>query len=500
MAEALGAEKGERTADRLGYRSGYYGRMLITRIGKLELRVPQDRAGRFSTEVFERYQRSERALAAALAEMYVQGVSTRKVKAITEELCGHIFSASSFSAINQRLDEPLAQFAGRPLAEAFPYLILDARYERVREAGVISSQAVLIPIGVDWDGRRQRGERRENGIIVAATKPTGCPMPQPNELSRSLAALDENSTLIAVIEMSQSSWLVAVIIPGIERQPAKKLSPDEGGLLRATPSSGENFGCADRCRVQFIAAWQWGCHTGDGGKGGLGDVGAIPARWTVAPATCEKNIRLLHRWRGEAEKAGPLAESAGHRSLCDPPEQHCRFARTPASAGAGVPGEDRSARHGAAETSLSRLAARRAGTLRHGGDPRLEEEDAKRPSRERESLVGERMRLGNRVKITLARLGIRGFKPTLRTAGEQLERLRTPEGEPVVSSDTRNWTPMLPHPAMLRPVKRKRALLGSNPLRNSRVGDSLRWTGNRSQSAGSRNSAEAQAPARKSSE
>src|SRR5690348_8969452 len=155
MTEALGAEKGERTVGRLGYRSGYYGRTLITRIGKLELRVPQDRAGRFSTELFERYQRSERALVAALAEMYVQGVSTRKVKAITEELCGHSFSASSISAINQRLDASLAQFAGRPLVEAFPYLILDARYERVRETGVIVSQAVLIAIGIDWDGRRQ---------------------------------------------------------------------------------------------------------------------------------------------------------------------------------------------------------------------------------------------------------------------------------------------------------------------------------------------------------
>ena len=155
MTEALGAEKGERAAGRQGYRSGYYGRTLITRVGKLELRVPQDRTGRFSTELFERYQRSERALVAALAEMYVQGVSTRKVKAITEELCGHSFSASSISAMNQRLDASLAQFAGRPLAEAFPYLILDARYERVREAGVIASQAVLIAIGIDWDGRRQ---------------------------------------------------------------------------------------------------------------------------------------------------------------------------------------------------------------------------------------------------------------------------------------------------------------------------------------------------------
>jgi putative transposase len=121
----------------------------------LELPVPQDRDGRLSTEPFERCQRSERALVAALAEMYVQDVSTRKVKAITEELCGHSFSASSISAINKKLDENLAQFATRRLSEVFPYLILDARYEKVREAGVIASQAVLIAIGIDWDGRRQ---------------------------------------------------------------------------------------------------------------------------------------------------------------------------------------------------------------------------------------------------------------------------------------------------------------------------------------------------------
>ena len=154
MTETVGAAKGERTEDRLGYRAGYYGRTLVTRVGKLELRVPQDREGRFSTEVFERYQRSERALVAALAEMYVQGVSTRKVKAITEELCGHRFSASFISAINKRLDTSLAQFAGRRLEEAYPYLILDARYERIREAGVIRSQAVLIAVAVGWDGRR----------------------------------------------------------------------------------------------------------------------------------------------------------------------------------------------------------------------------------------------------------------------------------------------------------------------------------------------------------
>jgi transposase-like protein len=155
MTDALQAEKSERTSARLGYRSGYYSRTLVTRVGKLELRVPQDRDGRFSTELFERYQRSEQALVATLAEMYVQGVSTRKVKAITEELCGHSFSASAISAINKRLDESLAQFASRRLEEPFPYLILDARYEKVREGGIVSSQAVLIAVGIDWDGRRQ---------------------------------------------------------------------------------------------------------------------------------------------------------------------------------------------------------------------------------------------------------------------------------------------------------------------------------------------------------
>lgn len=154
MDEAVGARKGERTAERTGYRSGYYTRGLVTRVGKLELRVPQDRAGRFSTEVFERYQRSEKALVSCLAEMYVQGVSTRKVKAITEELCGHSFSASSISRINQVLDEELKKFATRHLDEEYPYLILDARYEKVREDGVIRTRAVMIAIGINWDGRR----------------------------------------------------------------------------------------------------------------------------------------------------------------------------------------------------------------------------------------------------------------------------------------------------------------------------------------------------------
>jgi putative transposase len=154
MDEALGAEKSERTPNRMGYRSGYYGRTLITRVGKIELRVPQDRQGRFRTEMFERYQRSEKALTAAMMQMYLQGVSTRKVKAITEELCGHEFSSATISRIVAALDEELERFSRRRLEDDYPYLVLDARYEKVREEGTVRSQAVLIAIGIDWEGRR----------------------------------------------------------------------------------------------------------------------------------------------------------------------------------------------------------------------------------------------------------------------------------------------------------------------------------------------------------
>ena len=149
MEECLQAGKYERSAERAGYRSGYYRRRLITRVGTILLRVPQDRAGHFSTQVFEQYQRSEKALVGALAQMYVQGVSTRKVAAITQELCGHGFSASSISAITGRLDEQLEQFSQRKLTEEFPYLVIDARYERVREGGVIVSRAILIALGIE---------------------------------------------------------------------------------------------------------------------------------------------------------------------------------------------------------------------------------------------------------------------------------------------------------------------------------------------------------------
>jgi putative transposase len=155
MEECLQAGRYERREERAGYRSGHYPRKLITRVGTLVLRVPQDRSGHFSTEVFERYQRSEKALVSALAQMYVQGVSTRKVAAITQELCGHEFSASSISGITARLDEQLEQFSQRRLKESFPYVVLDARYEKVREGGTIESRAIQIALGIDWEGRRQ---------------------------------------------------------------------------------------------------------------------------------------------------------------------------------------------------------------------------------------------------------------------------------------------------------------------------------------------------------
>jgi putative transposase len=155
MNETIGATSYERGASRRGYRAGYYSRQLVTRVGSFELRVPRDRKGKFSTELFERYQRSEKALVAALAEMYIQGVSTRKVKAVTEELCGHEFSASTISNINKTLDAQLQAFVQHPLDQPYPYVIFDARYEKVREGGMVVNQAVLVALGINWDGRRE---------------------------------------------------------------------------------------------------------------------------------------------------------------------------------------------------------------------------------------------------------------------------------------------------------------------------------------------------------
>ena len=163
MTEAVGAAPGERTTDRVGYRSGYDSRGVVTRTGKVEFRVPRDREGRFSTERCDRFHRSETALVSAFAEMYVQGVSTRTGKAVTDERCGRTLSASTGSRINQSLDGLLRRCARRRREEAYPDVILEARDEQGRLDGVIQSPAVFMARGINAEGRRQvRGVELSN--------------------------------------------------------------------------------------------------------------------------------------------------------------------------------------------------------------------------------------------------------------------------------------------------------------------------------------------------
>lgn len=156
MTKHIGAAPYERSATRTGQRNGYKPRALRTRVGTLNLLVPQDREGNFSTGLFARYQRNEKALVLALMEMYVEGVSTRKVKEITEELCGISFSKSLVSSLAGSLDAELEAWRKRRLeAEAYPYLFVDARYEKVRIDGRVVSQGVLLVSAVRDDGFRE---------------------------------------------------------------------------------------------------------------------------------------------------------------------------------------------------------------------------------------------------------------------------------------------------------------------------------------------------------
>ena len=155
MASFLGAGSYERNGERRGWRNGYKPRTLKTRVGGLELMVPKDRDGEFQTELFERYQRSEKALVLAMLQMYVEGVSTRKVSAITEALCGLEVSKSQVSALTAKLDAEVAVWRSRPLTEEYPYLIFDARYEKVRRGGAVVSQGVLVAIGISAAGCRE---------------------------------------------------------------------------------------------------------------------------------------------------------------------------------------------------------------------------------------------------------------------------------------------------------------------------------------------------------
>lgn len=210
-------------------------------------------------------------------------------------------------------------------------------------------------------------------------------MPQQNDLSRSLTPFEHTTTLVAVIELSQSSWLIAGTIPGIERQPLKKIVPDETELLR-----------------------------------------------------------VLHRWRDEAVRKGrtitriAVAFEAGRDGfwLARWLSGHGIEAHVIPSSSVAVSREHKRAKTDRLDTAM--LMRVFLGWLRgergHCGMvavPTVEEEDAKRPCRERENLVGERTRIINRLKSTLVRLGIRGFKPQLRKAPQLLASLRTPEDQPI---------------------------------------------------------------------
>ncbi len=152
-AAVLGAGPYERSEGRTGHANGYKPKTVQTRVGALTLAVPQARGVEFYPSALEKGLRSERALKLAVAEMYVQGVSTRKVAAITEKLCGLEVTTAKVSRAAEALDAELQGWRSRPLGET-PYLILDARYEKVRHGGQVVSCAVLVAIGIDPQGRR----------------------------------------------------------------------------------------------------------------------------------------------------------------------------------------------------------------------------------------------------------------------------------------------------------------------------------------------------------
>src|SRR5438094_9710893 len=211
------------------------------------------------------------------------------------------------------------------------------------------------------------------------------PMQKLNDLSRSLTALEPNGTLIAVIEMSLSSWLVAGIVPGVERQPLKKLAVDESALLKLLHRWREEAEKAGR-RIERIAV------AFEAGRDGFWLARWLAARGIEAYVIHASSVAVSREHRRaktdrldtELLKRGFLGWLRGERG-------HCSMARVPTIA----------------------------------------EEDAKRPNRERDCLVGERTRIVNRIKSTLARLGIRNFKPTLRKAAERLATVHTPEGMPL---------------------------------------------------------------------
>ena len=156
VTEQISAEHYQRTDDRKAYRNGSYLHQLTTRVGTITLHVPRLRDGNFSTEMFARYQRSEQAFILAMLEMVINGVSTRKVKLITEELCGVEISKSTVSELCKRLDPIVIAWNSRPLGDTrFPFLIVDALYLKVREDGRVRSRGLMIASGINESGHRE---------------------------------------------------------------------------------------------------------------------------------------------------------------------------------------------------------------------------------------------------------------------------------------------------------------------------------------------------------
>jgi len=153
--EQIGAKRYERNQDRKAYRNGIRERQMTTRIGTITLEVPRHRQGNFQTDLFERYQRSEQALVLAMIEMVINGVSTRKIQSVTEELCGQSFSKSTVSVLCKRLDPIIEAFCNRPLLKHYPFVIIDALYLKAREDARVRQKGLLIAQGICEDGHRE---------------------------------------------------------------------------------------------------------------------------------------------------------------------------------------------------------------------------------------------------------------------------------------------------------------------------------------------------------
>ena len=155
MTEHLGADRYERSEDRSGYRNGSYERKLTTRVGQLTLEVPRCKDGSFSTKLFQRYQRSEKALVLTLMQMVVRGVSTRRVKDITTELCGREFSKWAAPRLAEGLDEQVEAWAERRLEQEYPFLTIGAMQLKVRRQKAVRSTTAMLAVGISEDGQRE---------------------------------------------------------------------------------------------------------------------------------------------------------------------------------------------------------------------------------------------------------------------------------------------------------------------------------------------------------